>query len=113
MKRLLVTIAAGIFAMGLSTTAFADAANDYKAKCSSCHGQDGKGQTKMGKKLNIKDLTAAAVQDALTDESIIKQITDGVKDEKTGKDRMPALGKKLSAEQIKALVPIVRAFKGK
>ena len=113
MKRLLATIAAGIFAMGLTATAFADGAKTFKKKCATCHGKDGKGDTKMGKKLKIKDLTDPKVQDAITDEGIIKQITNGSKDKETGKVKMPPMGKKLTAEQIKELVPVVRAFKGK
>ena len=37
-------------AFALSTCSFAaDAADDYKAKCASCHGAEGKGDTAIGK----------------------------------------------------------------
>ena len=41
---------------------FADAAADYKAKCATCHGPDGKGDTAMGKTMKVKDLDSADVQ---------------------------------------------------
>ena len=44
------------------STCFADAAADYKAKCATCHGPDGKGDTAMGKTMKVKDLGSADVQ---------------------------------------------------
>ena len=40
----------------------ADAKTTWADKCVKCHGADGKGDTKMGKKLEIKDYTDAKVQ---------------------------------------------------
>ena len=37
----------------------------WKAKCASCHGADGKGQTDLGQKMAIADYTDAAWQSAL------------------------------------------------
>ena len=34
----------------------------WNMNCAACHGKDGKGQTMMGRKLAIKDLTDAKVQ---------------------------------------------------
>jgi cytochrome c6 len=34
----------------------------YKAKCASCHGADGKGETAVGKTLKVKDLASAEIQ---------------------------------------------------
>ena len=31
----------------------------FASKCAACHGPDGKGQSAMGKKLGVKDLTAS------------------------------------------------------
>jgi cytochrome c6 len=75
-----------------------------------CHGADGKGQTKAGKKLDLKDYTSAEVQAKMTDEEIIKAITDGVTDEK-GKERMKAYKDELSADEITDLLAYVRKFK--
>jgi cytochrome c553 len=50
-------------AFTLSTrTSAAAAAADYKAKCASCHGAEGKGETAMAKAMKIKDLASDDVQ---------------------------------------------------
>ena len=51
-----------------STALAADAAANWENQCAKCHGPDGKGDTKMGKKLAIADLTDAKVQAKFTDE---------------------------------------------
>lgn len=84
----------------------------FSKKCATCHGKDGKGQTMMGKKLVIKDLTDAALQAKLTDADIEKQILTGTKDKDTGKERMPSFKDKVSGDDIKALIKHVRTFKG-
>ncbi|MEJ1972354.1 MAG: cytochrome c [Lacunisphaera sp.] len=94
-----------------STSAFAaPAAENWENNCAKCHGADGKGQTKAGKKLQLKDYTDAKVQDEMKDEEMIKTITDGVLD-KAGKEKMKAYKADLSAEEIKDLVAYVRKFK--
>lgn len=81
----------------------------WNANCAACHGKDGKGQTMMGRKLEIKDLTDAKVQAALTDEQATKDIKDGVTE--NGQTKMKAFSTKLSDDDIKALVAKVRSFK--
>jgi len=94
-------------AMLVSASA-ADVKENWEKSCSKCHGPDGKGDTKMGKKLEIKDFTDAKYQDSLKDEAMLKAIKEGVKDgEKT---RMKA-SEGLSDEEMKALVGYVRKFK--
>ena len=44
------------------TVRAADTAALYEKHCLKCHGADGKGETKMGKKVGAKDLTDAKVQ---------------------------------------------------
>lgn len=86
----------------------ADAKQNWDKQCAKCHGAAGKGDTKMGKKLDIKDLTDPQVQATFTDEKCFSIIKDGVKE--GGKTRMkPA--ENLSDADIKALVGYVRAFK--
>ena len=101
-----MTIAA-CAAMTVSASA-ADVKENWDKGCAKCHGADGKGETKMGKKLDIKDFTDAKYQESLKDEAMLKAIKEGVKDgEKT---RMkPVEG--LSEEEMKALVAYVRKFK--
>ena len=108
-----VILTAALLAMSAASTARGDTVGDYTKNCASCHGPDGKGQTKMGEKLKIKDLTDPKVQAEFTDEQAMKDISDGLKDEKTGKVTMPARKDKLSPDQIKGLVGFVRAFKGR
>ena len=103
---MLITIAA-CAAMLVSASA-ADVKENWDKNCAKCHGPDGKGDTKMGKKLEIKDFTDAKVQAALKDDAMFKAIKEGVKDgEKT---RMKAV-EGLSDEEMKALVTYIRAFK--
>lgn len=87
----------------------ADAAGNWTEHCAKCHGATGKGDTKMGKKLGIRDLTDAAVQSKFTDDAAIKAMKEGVKD-KDGKQSMkPVEG--LSDGDMKALVGYVRSLK--
>lgn len=76
----------------------------WKAKCASCHGVDGKGQTEQGQKLGVKDYTNADWQKSQTDEQIKKTITDGTKGMDGYKD-------KLAPDQVDSLVAFVRALK--
>ena len=87
----------------------AEAKANYEKACTKCHGADGKGETKMGKKLGAKDYTDAKVQDELKDEAAFKAIKDGLKD-KDGKKLMgPA--EDMSDAEIKDLVAFMRKFK--
>jgi len=105
-KAILITVAA-CAAMVISASA-ADVKETWAKDCAKCHGPDGKGDTKMGKKLEIKDFTDAKYQASLKDDAMLKAIKEGVKDgEKT---RMKA-AEGLSDEEMKALVTYVRAFK--
>lgn len=86
------------------TSSFADEATEklYKTKCAACHGPDGKGETAMGKANKLRDLGSADVQKQ-SDEELTTIIT-------AGKNKMPAYGKSLSADQIKGLVGYVRSL---
>lgn len=93
-----------ILVVALAPIAFAaDGAAIYKAKCASCHGADGKGQSPMGKKMNLRDLGSPEVQKQ-TDKELYDWTADG-------KGKMPAYKDKLSADEINALVKHMRAFK--
>jgi mono/diheme cytochrome c family protein len=97
-----------ILAGGLCSASAAEVKEIWQKDCAKCHGPDGKGDTKMGKKLEIKDLTDAKVQASLKDEEMFKAIKEGVKDgEKT---KMKA-AEGVNDEDIKALVAYVRKFK--
>ena len=102
-----------LLALALATAALstygADAAANWTDKCAKCHGEDGKGETKMGRKLGIVDLTDAKVQGSFTDEAIIKAVKEGIKDKSDKVTMKPIDG--LTDDDIKALVPAVRALK--
>jgi cytochrome c6 len=72
----------------------------YKAKCAMCHGADGKGDSPMGKKLNIRDLGSPEVQKQ-TDAELTTIVTKG-------KGKMTPFEGKLTAEQIGQLVAYIR-----
>ncbi len=108
MKKLLILGCAMIITSALSASA-ADAKENYTKDCAKCHGADGKGDTKMGSKLGIKDYTDAKVQAELKDDAAFKAIKEGLKD-KDGKTLMkPSDG--LSDDDIKGLVAYMRTFK--
>jgi cytochrome c6 len=109
MKKLIVFTAA-IMVAGLATLGAAEAKETWDKDCSKCHGADGKGDTKMGKKLEVKDLTDAKVQSSFTDEQAGKAIKEGVKEKDSDKVKMKAFGD-LSDAEIKALVAYVRGLK--
>lgn len=88
----------------------ADVAANWENHCASCHGADGRGETKMGKRLKIKDLTSADVQGSFTDEAAVKAIKEGIRDEKTKKLVMKPI-EGLSDDEIQALVAHVRSLK--
>jgi cytochrome c553 len=100
-------LAAGLVFTGAGFAA--DAATNWTDLCAKCHGADGKGGTKMGKKLNIADLTDAKVQEGFTDADAVKAMKEGIKD-KSGKTTMKPI-EGLSDDDMKALVPFVRALK--
>ena len=103
---MLLTIAA-CAAMVVSASA-ADVKENWEKSCAKCHGPDGKGDTKMGKKLEVKDFTDAKVQADMKDDAMLKAIKEGVKD--GDKVRMkPVEG--LSDDEITALVKYGRCFK--
>jgi len=108
MKKIFVL---GLLTMGMATLcARADDTKAlYEKDCAKCHGVDGKGQTKMGQKLGIKDYTDPKVQAELKDEDAAKAIKEGLKDKERKVLMKPA--ESLSDADIKGLVAYIRNFK--
>ena len=107
-----ITAVAALFAGAFCwTAAAADATANWNGNCAACHGKDGKGDTPVGRKLQIKDLTDPKIQDALTDAAATKDIKEGVTD--NGTTKMKAFADKFSDDEIKALVAQIRSFKAK
>jgi cytochrome c6 len=108
MKKLTPILIAAV-ALSLSSARAADVKELYEKGCVKCHGADGKGDTKMGKKVGVKDLTDAKVQAEFTDEQAFKTIKDGKKDKDDKVLMKPVEG--ATDDDIKALVAFSRAFK--
>jgi cytochrome c1 len=108
MKKLLA-LAIAVLVMAGVTAKAAEAKAIYDKDCAKCHGTDGKGETKMGKKLGAKDYTNPKVQEAMKDAEAIKAIKEGLKD-KEGKVLMkPTEG--VTDDEAKALVAYMKKFK--
>lgn len=82
---------------------FDEGAALFKAKCVSCHGADGAGNTPAGQKLKVRDLRSAEVQ-KLSDAQLATAIAKG-------KGKMKPFENSLSKEQINQLVAHVRSLK--
>jgi len=105
MKQPLVRLAviAALMALGaIGACAQDDTAALYKSKCQICHGPDGKGSA-VGAKLGVKDFHSPEVA-KMSDQELF-EIT------KKGRDKMPGYDKKLTDDQIKALVKYIRSLK--
>ncbi len=87
----------------------ADGAALWKKSCAKCHGADGRGDTRQGRKLYISDLSDPAIQAKFTDEQAAKSIKTGLKDAK-GRDIMHGF-RRLSDDQVTLLVAHVRSLK--
>jgi cytochrome c553 len=108
MKTSRILIALAPLAVALAAYG-ADAATNWGEHCAKCHGDNGKGETKMGKKLSITDLTDAKVQAKFTDADAIKAIKEGVKSADGKLSMKPIEG--LSDADMTALVAHVRTLK--
>ncbi|MGH8092407.1 MAG: c-type cytochrome [Chthoniobacterales bacterium] len=109
MKTIVIIVAASLFAGSAISARAADAKENWTKHCAQCHGPDGQANTKMGMKLQAKDLTSPKVQASFTDAQAATAIKDGIKE--NGKAKMIAFGSKLSDDEIKALVAYVRTLK--
>ena len=54
-----IKLTGGLFLIAAALSYAAPAAENWENNCTKCHGADGKGQTKVGKKLSLKDYTDA------------------------------------------------------
>ena len=97
-----VTVITLGFVLSSSTQAQSASETLYKSKCAMCHGADGTGSA-TGKTMGAHDFTTAEVQ-GMSDAELSTIITNG-------KNKMPAYGKSLKADDIKGLVAYIRTLK--
>ena len=74
----------------------------YKAKCATCHGADGRGDTPAGKSTKAR---------SFADPEVVKVSDDDLAGiiEK-GKAKMPAYGKSMKPDEIKNMVAYIRSL---
>jgi mono/diheme cytochrome c family protein len=74
----------------------------YKAKCVTCHGADGKGDTPAGKSTKVRSFGDPEVVKASDDDlaGIIEK----------GKGKMPGYGKSMKPDEIKDMVAYIRSL---
>src|SRR5690348_9244273 len=68
----------------------------YKQKCAACHGADGKGETPTGKAMKLRSFGDPEIA-KMSDDELAGAIDKG-------KGKMPAYGKSLKPDEIKAMV---------
>ena len=110
MKKTFITGAIVTIAiLAANTTSAEDGKALYEKHCVKCHGADGKGETKMGKKLQAKDYSNPKTWEGLTDTAAIKSVKEGFQD-KEGKVIMkPTEG--LTDADAKAIVEYMKTLK--
>lgn len=104
-----IAIAGFALAFTAGAARAATAAEIWENSCASCHGADGKAQTKQGKKLKVRDYTDPKVQAELKDDAMLTAILDGVKE--NGKERMKGFKDEVSEAEAKDLVKFIRTLK--
>jgi mono/diheme cytochrome c family protein len=98
----LATVVVALLLLCTRTRADDKSAATYKAKCSTCHGADGKGDTPAGKSTKARSFADPEVVKASDDDlaGIIEK----------GKGKMPGYGKSLKPDEIKNMVAYIRSL---
>ena len=106
-----VLIAAALLMLpGLSRADEAAGVALWKQKCANCHGEDGKAATKMGKRMQVMDMTTAEFQKKVDDAAIRKRIAEGINSEVNGVKKKMDPYKDLKPEQVADLIALIRSW---
>jgi mono/diheme cytochrome c family protein len=77
----------------------------FREKCARCHGEDGRGQTVIGRMVGAPNFTDEHWwNEEKNERRFVHSVTEG-------KGEMPPFGKKLTRTEIKALAAYVRTFR--
>ena len=109
-----VVLATGLCVVGITAGAVRaqDATQQYDKNCKLCHGPSGKGDGPAGKMLKPPPADFATALKGKADADIAKAIKEGGK--AVGMSTaMPAFGRKLTDDQIQAIVTYVRGLSSK
>ncbi len=107
MKKIITGTLAALLCAGISVGFAADVKQIYEDECAKCHGSDGKGNTKMGKKLGAKDYTDSKIQAELKVDKALKSLKEGLKDG----DKTLMKPFELPESDLKALIEYMKTFK--
>lgn len=105
MKTVLATL---ILSATFAATQAADVNALYDKHCTSCHGKDGGGKTRMGQKSGAKDYRDPKIQAELKDDVALKNVREGMSE--NGKEKMKPFKDKLSDDEIKVLIGKMKEF---
>lgn len=117
-NRLCLLAATSILIIGLSTSFSARTVENsspvartggelYNKYCVSCHGRDGKAQTRKAKFNHARNIADSKWQDEVTDERIYNSIVNG----RNVRGNMPGFSKKINDQEVELLVTFVRGLK--
>jgi len=107
MKTNRIAVLLASVAVALPAAALASAPENWDNHCAKCHGTDGKGDTKMGRKFKVQDLTTAEFQAKLDVDQVAKMIREG---DASAKQHKKAMADELSPEDAKALAEHIRTL---
>ena len=100
---------ATVSAADLDAAALAKVRATYEKECARCHGKDGKGDTRVGRRLECKDYSKAEVWAKLKEPEVLKVLKEGL--QKDGRILMRPYGHKLKDQELKDLITYMKTFK--
>lgn len=105
----LIALGAVVSLIAAGSAIAASAADNFENHCARCHGADGKGQTKVGKKLNVRDMTTEAYKKEFDEAKALASLKEGIK--KDGKEIKKSFASDLSEPEMKELLGYVKGLK--